>query len=71
MNIRWSSRSILDWNSILDYQADKNSSDAVDLNLRIETAVEALLPDHPNAGKAGHGQGTREYVVPNTSYVVV
>ena len=71
MSIRWSSRSIQEWNSILDYQADKNSSDAVDLDLRIETAVEALLPDHPNAGKAGRGESTREFVVPNTSYVVV
>lgn len=53
MNIRWSTLSLQDRNGILDYLADKNPSAAVDLDLRIETAVEALLSNHPNAGKAG------------------
>ena len=52
MNIRWSSRSLQDRTGILDYLADKNPSAAVDLDLRIETAVEALLSDHPNAGQS-------------------
>lgn len=71
MNIRWSTLSLQDRNGILDYLADKNPSAAVDLDLRIETAVEALLSDHPNAGKQGRVDGTREFVVPNTTYVVV
>ena len=71
MNIRWSSHSLQDRTGILDYLADKNPSAAVDLDLRIETAVETLLSDHPNAGKQGRVDGTRELVIPNTTYVVV
>ena len=71
MNIRWSTLSLQDRNGILEFLADKNPSAAVDLDLRIESAVEALLSDHPNAGKQGRVDGTREFVVPNTTYVVV
>ena len=43
----------------------------MDLDIRIESAVEALLSDHPNAGKRGRVSGTREFVIPNTTYLVV
>ena len=71
MKIQWSKLSLQDRNGILDYLADKNPRAAVDLDLRIEKAVEDLLEDHPNAGKTGRVDGTREFFIPNTTYVVV
>lgn len=71
MKIFWSSASFEDRTRIFDYLADKNPVAAVELDMRIESAIEALLTDHPKAGKTGRVTGTREFFIPNTTYVVV
>jgi len=71
MKIFWSSASFEDRTRIFDYLADKNPVAAVEIDMRIESAIEALLTDHPKAGKTGRVTGTREFFIPNTTYVVV
>ena len=71
MKILWSSASFEDRTRIFDYLADKNPVAAVEIDMRIESAIEAFFTDHPKAGKTGRETGTREIFIPNTTYVVV
>ncbi len=55
---------------IVDYIAIDNLDAALALGDRIVSAIESNLPEHPNMGRPGRVEGTRELVV-HRNYIVV
>ena len=69
MRLRWSKEAAADRDEIYDYLAGKNPSAALKVDALIwESAV--LLTKFPYLGRAGRVQGTREYPIPNTPYII-
>jgi toxin ParE1/3/4 len=54
----------------LDYIAQDNPLAAISQDEEIEWQVD-VLADHPELGRTGRVDGTRELVITNTSFVVV
>lgn len=69
MRIRWLKPALRNLKEESDYIAQDDPQAAARIVLRIEESV-AMLVDHPDLGRAGRVPGTRELVVPNTSYIV-
>jgi addiction module RelE/StbE family toxin len=69
MKIRWSPTAISDLESIRGYIARDNPAAARKVATRIKDAT-SRLKDFPLSGRAGRVPGTRELVIPGTSYVV-
>jgi toxin ParE1/3/4 len=70
MNIIWSPQAIEDLLSLRAYIAEDNPAAARRVALGIIRAVEELLPDNPQMGRAGRVPGTRELVIPATPFIV-
>lgn len=70
MIIRWLPRAILDRNAQIDYIAERNPRAAIDQGDRIEQQIGQLL-DHPEMGRPGRVDGTRELVISGTPFIVV
>jgi addiction module RelE/StbE family toxin len=68
MKIRWSPTVISDLESIRDYIARDSPSAARRVANRIKDSADRLLR-FPASGKVGRVAGTRELVVPGTSYI--
>lgn len=70
MIIRWLPSAIHDRDVQLDYIGERNPGAAIDQGDRIEHQVGQLL-DHPEMGRYGRIEETRELVIGGTPFVVV
>jgi len=68
MKIRWSPTAVSDPESIREYIAKDNPSAARKVANRIKESVNRLI-NFPLSGRVGRVPGTRELVVPGTSYI--
>ena len=68
--IVWLRRAIADRDAQLDYIAQDNASAAIEQGDRIAHQV-GQLAQHPEMGRAGRKQGTRELVISRTPFIVV
>jgi toxin ParE1/3/4 len=66
----WLKRALNDRDAQLDYIAQDNPLAAVAQGDRVEDQVDQLL-QHPNMGRPGRKQGTRELVISRTPFIVV
>ncbi|MBV9861174.1 MAG: type II toxin-antitoxin system RelE/ParE family toxin [Alphaproteobacteria bacterium] len=69
MQIIWRAAAIRDLNAIREFIAQDKPKSADRVRSAIRTAVERLA-DHPNLGRAGHVDGTRELVIAGTPYII-
>lgn len=69
MNIAWHELAETDLNGILDYLLKRKVESARRTFERIKERVE-LLAEHPNLGRPGRVEGTRELVIGQTPYLV-
>ena len=69
MKIRWSPTAVSDLVSIRDYIAQDSPSAARKVANRIKESVNRLT-GFPLSGRVGRVLGTRELVIPGTSYIV-
>jgi len=70
MNIYWSYQAVSDLKMIRSYIAADNPVAARKLAAKIKGAV-LRLANFPLSGREGRVHGTRELVIPGTSYIVV
>ena len=70
MRLQWLPREIASRDAQLDYIAQDNPRAAIELGDRIQDQVEQLLA-HPNLGRPGRVEKTREWVISRTPFVVV
>ncbi len=68
MKIRWSPTAVSDLKSIREYIASDNPTAARKVAARIKQAANRLM-NFPMSGRAGRVPGTRELVIPGTSYI--
>lgn len=68
MIIRWSPTAVSDLESIRDYIARDNPSAAGKVANRIKESVNRLI-NFSLSGRTGRVAGTRELVIPGTSYI--
>ena len=66
----WLKRAIYDRDAQIDYIAQDNPLAAVSQGDRIDEQVDMLL-QHPQIGRPGRQQGTRELVISRTPFIVV
>lgn len=66
----WLKRAIHDRDAQIDYIAQDNPLAAVSQGDRIDEQVDMLL-QHPQIGRPGRKQGTRELVISRTPFIVV
>lgn len=66
----WLQRAINDRDAQLDYIAQDNPMAAVSQGDRIAEQIE-ILQQHPQMGRPGRKQGTRELVISRTPFIVV
>lgn len=69
MKLTWSPWAIADRESIFDFILDDNPAAAIELDELFEQKSTVLI-EHPDAGRAGRVEGTREFVV-HRHYVFV
>lgn len=70
MILVWLRRAIADRDSQLDYIAQDNPRAAIEQGDRIAYQVGQLI-QHPERGRAGRKQGTRELVINRTPFIVI
>ena len=66
----WLQRAIQDRDAQLDYIAQDNPMAAVSQGDRIAEQID-ILQQHPQMGRPGRKQGTRELVISRTPFIVV
>lgn len=66
----WLQRAIQDRDAQLDYIAQDNPTAAVSQGDRIAEQIE-ILQQHPQMGRPGRKQGTRELVISRTPFIVI
>ena len=66
----WLQRAIQDRDAQLDYIAQDNPMAAVSQGDRIAEQIE-ILQQHPQMGRPGRKQGTRELVISRSPFIVV
>lgn len=70
VRIAWTRRYLSELEAIGDYIAERNPRAAARLVREIHGRTERLLSSNPFVGRSGDISGTRELVIPGTSYVV-
>lgn len=70
MTLVWLVRAIVDRDAQLDYIARENPFAAIDQGDHIARQVGQLV-QHPEMGRPGRMQGTRELVVSRTPFIVI
>jgi addiction module RelE/StbE family toxin len=68
MKVHWSPTAVSDLESIRGYIAQDNPAAARKIAARIKDSVNRLI-GFPLSGRAGRVPGTRELVIPGTSYI--
>lgn len=71
MKVAWTRPALADLDRIQDFIAQDSPVAAYRLTDRIIGYPNRLLADNPLGGRKGRAAGTRELVVPGTSYIVV
>jgi len=69
VRVAWTPLAIEDLNSAYEYIAAENPSAAAAIIERIRSAVNALRA-HPELGRKGRVEGTRELVISGTPFVI-
>jgi toxin ParE1/3/4 len=70
LSLLWLPRAIRDRDAQIDYIAERNPRAAIDQGDRIERQVSQLL-EHPEMGRPGRVERTRELVISGTPFIVV
>lgn len=70
MKLRWTPRAVADLEQIADYLLAVNPKSWKRLLSRLQIAIDYLL-QFPHMGKAGLVEGTREFVLSGTPYILV
>ena len=70
MRLQWLSRAIATRDAQLDYLSNDNPMAAMEQGDRIHEQVDQLL-QHPNMGRPGRVEKTRELVISRTPFIVV
>ena len=70
MKLRWTRLALQDLRHLHEYIAEDNPSAANRVLTRIQDATQHLK-NHPQMGKPGRVQGTRELVIAGSPYIVV
>ena len=70
MRLKWSSLARLQYMEQINYIGDRNLSAALKITEKLRTATDKLLI-HPEIGKKGRCEGTRELVVSGTPIIIV
>jgi addiction module RelE/StbE family toxin len=70
MKVRWTRLALEDLRHLHEYIAEDNPSAASRMVSRIQDAAERLKK-HPQMGRPGRVQGTRELVIAGSPYIVV
>jgi toxin ParE1/3/4 len=70
LKLRWTRPALADLVEAQNYIARDNPSAAQTLAQRVWDAAKNLC-DHPGMGRVGHVEGTREWVVSDTPYLIV
>jgi toxin ParE1/3/4 len=68
LKLKWSAFAVEDRDRIFEYLAERNPLAALEVDDRFDQSVERLLP-HPQVGRPGRVEGTRELVVAGTPYI--
>lgn len=72
MQLKWTEPAADDLEEVEAFIARDNSpAVAIDVVLKIINTLETVLPVHPDAGRLGRVQGTRELVIGGVPYLVV
>lgn len=69
VKIRWTRLAVEDLNLAYEYIAAENPSAARAVIARIESAVNTLRA-HPEIGRSGRVEGTRELIISGTPFIV-
>ena len=70
MKLKWTRLALQDMRHLHDYIAEDNPSAPDQMVLRINDAVQHLK-QHPQMGKVGRCEGTRELILAKTPFIVV
>lgn len=70
MIVAWLPKAISNRDDLIEYIAKENPAAAIEQDEFIETQV-TQLEKHPELGRAGRKQGTRELVISRTFFVVI
>lgn len=70
MILEWLARALQDRDAQLDYIAQDNPRAAVSQGDKIHDQIDQLL-DHPEMGRPGRIEGTRELVISKTPFIAV
>lgn len=70
MKLEWTPRARAERTDDIDYIAQDNPSAALSQLDRIEYQTDMLI-QHPEIGRAGRKQGTRELVISHTPFIVI
>lgn len=70
MDIVWSKRSKGHLRSLFEHIAHEDEKTAQAIVARIIDVAEIVLADHPETGRAGRVQSTRELIISKTPYVL-
>ena len=70
MEIIWRRAALNDLEAIREFIAQDNPRAATRIFAAIKAAIDPLA-DHPNLGRPGRVEGTRELIVANLPYIVV
>jgi len=68
--LRWLPRAIRDRDAQINHIAERNPLAAIDQGDKIEYQVGQLL-EHPEIGRPGRIEGTRELVISGTPFIIV
>lgn len=69
MKVKWLRRAERSLNQILEFVAPTNPQAAFDVLTKIRN-VEHILKENPEIGRLGRIEGTREYIIPNTRFII-
>ena len=70
MKLRWTPAALQDLRHLYEYIAEDNPSAASSMVNRIQEATQRLRK-HPQMGRPGRVQGTRELIIAGSPYIVV
>jgi toxin ParE1/3/4 len=70
MIVRWTQTAQQDRDNAIDYLMAESPQSALLVDQRIDDCL-PILYQHPYAGRIGRAKGTRELIVPDTSYIAV
>lgn len=70
MKLVWLPAAIANRDALIDYIAQENPKAAIKQDDSIENQTDQLV-EHPEMGRPGRKQGTRELVISQTNFIVV